>query len=110
MQDAAAAVRILHQLKALRIRVAIDDFGTGYSSLAYLKRFAVDVLKIDRSFVEGLGYDARDSTIVQSVVVLGKSLGLSVERVQAHHDNGAQRDYHIAGDAEVVLRGFVNAP
>jgi EAL domain-containing protein (putative c-di-GMP-specific phosphodiesterase class I) len=78
MQDAAAATTTLQQLKVLGIQLAIDDFGTGYSSLAYLKRFPVDTLKIDRSFVDGLGSDGQDTAIVQSVVALAKTLQLDV--------------------------------
>jgi diguanylate cyclase (GGDEF)-like protein len=78
MHDAEAAGRTLHQLKRLGIQIAIDDFGTGYSSLSYLKRFPVDTLKIDRSFVDGLGHDAQDTAIVRSVVALAKTLDLSV--------------------------------
>lgn len=78
MQDAERAVRTLRDLKALGFQVAIDDFGTGYSSLSYLKRFPVDKLKIDRSFVDGLGSDAQDTAIVQSVIALAKTLNLSV--------------------------------
>ena len=64
MSDAAQTVGIVRDLKALGIRTAVDDFGTGYSSLAYLRRFALDVLKIDGSFVIGLGHEAFDETIV----------------------------------------------
>ena len=77
MQDADSTARTLDRLKVLGIKVAIDDFGTGYSSLSYLKRFPVDALKIDRSFIEGLD-DPHDAAIVQSVIVLAKTLGLSV--------------------------------
>ena len=78
MSDAPAALRTLTALKALGVELAIDDFGIGYSSLAYLKRFPVDTLKIDRSFVAGLGTDPLDLPIVQAVLSLGHTLGLEV--------------------------------
>jgi EAL domain-containing protein (putative c-di-GMP-specific phosphodiesterase class I) len=78
MRDAGDAIATLRQLKALGIQLAIDDFGTGYSSLAYLKQFPVDTLKIDRSFVDGLGRDPQNTAIVRSVVALAQALELSV--------------------------------
>ena len=78
MRDAQGSVATLRALKALGVELAIDDFGTGYSSLAYLKRFPVDTLKIDRSFVDGLGRDPHDAAIVRSVVALAQTLELSV--------------------------------
>jgi diguanylate cyclase (GGDEF)-like protein len=78
MQNADASLDTMRALKSMGIRLAIDDFGTGYSSLSYLKRFPVDTLKIDRSFVAGLGQDAQDTAIVRSVVALAKTLSLNV--------------------------------
>jgi EAL domain-containing protein (putative c-di-GMP-specific phosphodiesterase class I) len=76
MHEPEATVFQLNALKRLGIKLAVDDFGTGYSSLAYLKRFPVDVLKIDRAFVSGLGQDEHDSAIVNTVVSLARALGL----------------------------------
>jgi EAL domain-containing protein (putative c-di-GMP-specific phosphodiesterase class I) len=76
MEDAAAALRVVNELKALGVRIAIDDFGTGYSSLTYLKRFPVDLLKVDRSFIAGLGVNADDSSIVRSVIELAHAFGI----------------------------------
>jgi diguanylate cyclase (GGDEF)-like protein/PAS domain S-box-containing protein len=76
MDDAAHTITILASLKNLGVLLGVDDFGTGYSSLAYLKRFPVDVLKIDRSFVSGLEDDLEDSAIVAAVASLADTLGL----------------------------------
>ncbi len=78
MQDAPATLAKLRELKDLGVRLAIDDFGTGYSSLGYLKRFPVDTLKIDRSFVKGLSHEGGDSAIVRAVVTVAKSLNMDV--------------------------------
>jgi diguanylate cyclase (GGDEF)-like protein/PAS domain S-box-containing protein len=78
MHDARVATDALRKLRNLGLHLAVDDFGTGYSSLTYLKRFPVEAIKIDRSFVSGLGVDSDDTSIVQAVVNLGNSLGLGV--------------------------------
>jgi EAL domain-containing protein (putative c-di-GMP-specific phosphodiesterase class I) len=78
MEDAGSTHVALRELRDLGVRLSIDDFGTGYSSLTYLKRFPVDELKVDRSFVDGLGSDAEDTAIVAAVVNLAHTLDLSV--------------------------------
>ena len=78
MADTNAAGRALRDLRGLGLHLSVDDFGTGYSSLTYLKRFPVEAIKVDRSFVTGLGLEADDTLIVEAVVRLGHSLGLTV--------------------------------
>jgi len=78
MEAGVENVSMLQRLKALGVRLAIDDFGIGYSSLSYLKHFPVDVLKIDRSFVERLGENPEDAAIVQTVTTLAHTLGMLV--------------------------------
>jgi diguanylate cyclase (GGDEF)-like protein len=78
MKDTNATIKALHELKELGVKLAIDDFGTGYSSLSYLRQFPVDTLKIDRSFVDGLGREAHDTELVRGVIAMAKSLSLAV--------------------------------
>ena len=78
MQDSKATVAVLQALKGMGVQLALDDFGTGYSSLSYLKRFPIDTLKIDQSFVRDLTTDADDASIVTAVISMGKSLHMGV--------------------------------
>ena len=78
MQDPQATIAVLHQLKDMGIRIALDDFGTGYSSLSYLRRFPLDALKIDKSFVHGVCTSPDDAKIVSAVINLGRSFHLQV--------------------------------
>jgi diguanylate cyclase (GGDEF)-like protein len=106
MDDVDRTLDTLVRLKCLGVLLAVDDFGTGYSSLSYLRRFPVDVLKVDQSFVSGLGHDPEDSAIVQAVVHMGRALRLTTvaEGVETGHhvielrelDCDLAQGYHFA--------------
>ncbi|MFN2577490.1 MAG: putative bifunctional diguanylate cyclase/phosphodiesterase [Pyrinomonadaceae bacterium] len=78
MENPESATDILHQIRKLGITIAIDDFGTGYSSMSYLKRFSVDTLKVDRSFVSGVATDAHNAAMVRAMITLAHDLNLHV--------------------------------
>jgi len=78
MHDSQFALEVLNALKAVGVQLALDDFGTGYSSLSHLKRFPIDILKIDQTFVSELHTDSGTNSIVNAVIGMGKSLGMQV--------------------------------
>jgi EAL domain-containing protein (putative c-di-GMP-specific phosphodiesterase class I) len=78
MENAEAAISMLHKIKKSGVKISIDDFGTGYSSLSYLQRFPIDTLKVDRSFVSMMGEKSENGAIVRTVVTLAKALQLNV--------------------------------
>ncbi|MBV8467153.1 MAG: EAL domain-containing protein [Burkholderiales bacterium] len=103
--DANRTRAVLEDLKGDGISVAIDDFGTGYSSLAYLKRFPVDVLKIDRSFIHDALTDTNGAAIVSAIVSMGRSLGLDL--VAEGVETEAQADYLQSLGCPVIMQGFL---
>jgi EAL domain-containing protein (putative c-di-GMP-specific phosphodiesterase class I) len=76
LQHTAPMMSLMHRLRGIGVRLAIDDFGTGYSSLSYLQRLPIDILKIDRAFVERVGTDANAAALVRAIVSLGESMSL----------------------------------
>lgn len=107
MQDAEAAARILAELKALGVSVSVDDFGTGYSSLAYLRRFPIDQLKIDRSFVQDVDEHPDSAAIVEGIIRLAQSLRL--QTVAEGVETGGQRDVLVAAGCD-LLQGYLYSP
>jgi EAL domain-containing protein (putative c-di-GMP-specific phosphodiesterase class I) len=87
MQNSGAVLATLNELKTLGVRIAIDDFGTGYSSLSYLHRFPIDILKMDRTFVERLGGVEGGEDFARAIITLGKTLDLEVvaEGIELEH-------------------------
>lgn len=121
MHDAERIKTCMHKLKAIGIDISVDDFGTGYSSLSYLKRFPVDRLKVDKSFVRDIDSDPEDAAIVRAIITLGHALGLKVvaegveteahlEFLQEHNCDELQGYYFSrpvpAGEIEAMLRAM----
>jgi diguanylate cyclase (GGDEF)-like protein/PAS domain S-box-containing protein len=104
MKDPDEAIEKLHELKLMGISVAIDDFGTGYSSLNYLKRFPIDTLKIDKTFVSDVCKDPHDTAIVRAIINLGHALDLTV--VAEGVETKEQLQYLSALECDVV-QGFL---
>ena len=104
MKDPEEAIEKLHELKLMGIKVAIDDFGTGYSSLNYLKRFPIDTLKIDKSFVADVCKDRHDTSIVRAIINLGHALDLTV--IAEGVETKEQLQYLSALGCDVV-QGFL---
>jgi diguanylate cyclase (GGDEF)-like protein len=104
MRDVASAARLLRRLRELGVRVSIDDFGTGYTSLVFLKRFPVDQLKIDRSFVVDVAHGAFDGAVIRAVTTLARALG--VQTVAEGVELPAQVERLRALDCDLV-QGFL---
>jgi EAL domain-containing protein (putative c-di-GMP-specific phosphodiesterase class I) len=95
MLNVERAIMVLDAIHSRGVRLAIDDFGTGYSSMSMLKRFPVDTLKIDRSFVRELPQNAQDKAIAQAIISMGKALGLTIvaEGVETIEQDQFLRDH-----------------
>ncbi|CCQ12388.1 diguanylate cyclase/phosphodiesterase (GGDEF & EAL domains) with PAS/PAC sensor(s) [Pseudoalteromonas luteoviolacea B = ATCC 29581] len=107
MGDVKAAINQLHQIKELGIALSIDDFGTGYSSLSYLKRFPVDILKVDRSFVKDIPEDLNDMEITAAIVAMAQKLNLQV--VAEGVESRAQMEFLQRNNCFIV-QGYYYSP
>ncbi|MFT7209888.1 MAG: diguanylate cyclase (GGDEF)-like protein [Granulosicoccus sp.] len=108
MNDPAEVIRSLHQLSEHGLKLAIDDFGTGYSSLAYLKKFPVDTLKIDKAFITDVSSDNDDVAIVEAVLALGKHFNMKV--VAEGIEDEAQLEFLKSQGCDIAQGYFISKP
>jgi EAL domain-containing protein (putative c-di-GMP-specific phosphodiesterase class I) len=104
MQNLERGIRLLDAIQGRGVRLAIDDFGTGYSSMSMMKRFPIDTIKIDRSFVRDLDTNAEDRAIATAIISMGKALGLTVV---AEGVETCEQDAFLRGRACDELQGFL---
>jgi diguanylate cyclase (GGDEF)-like protein len=107
MKNPEASLKTLLELKAMGVQIAIDDFGTGYSSISYLKKFPIDTIKIDRSFINDIITDNNDATIVLAMIALAHSLRLTV--IAEGVENREQLDYLLNHGCQRI-QGFIYSP
>jgi len=108
MSDINRSVEILKAIRALGVRIAMDDFGTGYSSLSYLKRFPIDRLKIDQSFVRDVTTDASDAALTRTIITLAHNLGIQV--LAEGVETGEQRAFLIEAGCDEAQGYFYGKP
>lgn len=108
MRDADTAIMTLQALKSMRVKISVDDFGTGYSSLSYLRRFPIDILKIDKSFSGHLVSDVESAAIVQAISALARGVGLST--VAEGVETQEQLDFYRLHRCDRVQGFFFSAP
>ncbi|MFZ5524948.1 MAG: EAL domain-containing protein [Pseudomonadota bacterium] len=108
MKNPERAIVALDKLNGMGIRISIDDFGTGYSSLSYLKKFPVNMLKIDKSFVRDLTVDSDDAAIVSAVISMARSLGLRV--IAEGVETAEQLDFLVKLDCEMMQGYYFSRP
>jgi EAL domain-containing protein (putative c-di-GMP-specific phosphodiesterase class I) len=108
MHDVGHAIELLDVIRGRGVRLAIDDFGTGYSSMSLMKKFPVDTIKIDRSFVEDLPEDCEDRAIAQAIISLGKALGLTV--IAEGVETSAQAEFLRERGCDEMQGFFISRP
>jgi EAL domain-containing protein (putative c-di-GMP-specific phosphodiesterase class I) len=108
MHDTDATVETMRQIKRLGVRLALDDFGTGYSSLSYLKRFPIDVLKIDQSFTFEVTSDDGAASITRAIIAMARSLNMTT--VAEGVETKAQLDFLGALGCDVMQGFYISRP
>jgi len=108
LQNVDSAATCLHRLKAMGLQIVLDDFGTGYSSLGYLKRFPVDKLKIDKSFMHDVPVGSNDITLIRTIINMGHNLNIAV--IAEGVETRAQFDFLLAQNCEEMQGDFCGQP
>jgi EAL domain-containing protein (putative c-di-GMP-specific phosphodiesterase class I) len=104
MRNVDRAIKLLDEIRSRGVRLAIDDFGTGYSSMSLMKKFPIDTIKIDRSFVLDLAQSAEDRAIATAIINMGKALGLTVV---AEGVETKEQDAFLRGHACDEVQGYL---